>query len=1041
MPVISIIYRTRLNLSCLVFALLAVAFVFGAAKTTARAETAAPQATFIVNQTNDANDANTADNVCDVDLTTAGQQCTLRAAIAQANSTAEFDTITFSLPDASVITLTSGALQILQSVEIKGSGARNLTVRRSTASSTPNFRIFNVIGPPFNTNLTITVTISGLTATNGAGPGDPYGGGIFNAGASTLNLVEVALKNNRGANGAAVFNAGTVLNLLRSTLNDNTAANSGGAIYNSYGTVNIANSTIASNAAANGGGIFNSDDNNNTVLTLTNVTISNNDANIGGGVTNRRTALVRNAIIAGNTAHQNPDIYGVSDFTSLGNNLIGRSDLQVGFINGISGDIVGTGAARVNPLLEPLRNNGGPTDTMALIPASPAVDAGNPCVVNSFCPLFNPPAPLLTDQRDSSFPRLFGVSVDIGAYELAVPEPVITSISPLQIAAGTNDFDIVITGSGFVNGSIVQWAGENRPTTFVSPTELRARISAADVQTAGQFVVTVFNPMPGGGVSNGINFSVFNCSYTLIPASLNLPSTTAGAVFNVTAPAGCGWNATTSDSWISITSASGTGNGTVAFTVQANNGPARTGTITVAGQTFTVNQASGCAYTLNPTSLNVTSAGDSFSVTVTSSAAGCTWTATSNVSWITVNGSGSGTGNGAVNFTVAANPGPARSGTITIAGQTFTVNQAGGCAYTVTPTNLNVNSAGGAGSVTVETSPGCVWNAASNSTWITITSGASGTGNGTVNFNAAANTGAVRIGTITVAGQTVTINQPAPTGFNKTLFDFDGDGRADISVFRPSTGAWLISQSSSNGALSSTLFGQAGDLIAPADFDGDGRTDISVFRFGFWYRLNSLTNQFVAVQFGSAGDIPMPADYDGDGLADIAVFRPSTGDWYRINSSNNQTVAVHWGASGDIPVIGDFDGDRRADLTVFRPTNGDWYVLRSSDNSFFGVNFGLPGDVPAAADFDGDKKTDFSVYRPSNGTWYRINSSTNQFVSQRFGTAEDKVVPADYDGDGRAEIAVFRPSNSFWYLLRPNGDLFPLQWGTTGDLPIPALNR
>ncbi|HEX8194602.1 MAG TPA: FG-GAP-like repeat-containing protein [Pyrinomonadaceae bacterium] len=1048
MPVIFTVNRKRFNFSLLTLTVIIFAVVFGAAKTAAHsendafvpsAETASPQQTFTVNRTDDAPDANTADNICDVDLATLGQQCTLRAAVAQSNVTAGADMINFSLLDASVINLTSGVLLINQSVEIRGSGARNLTVQRTTGQAAPVFNIFNIVGPAYNSTETITVGISGLTMANGSANS---GGGINSFGAVTLNLTEVTLRNNRGNNGGAIFNAGNALNILRSTLNDNIALSSGGAIYNSYGSVNIANSTIANNSAnGSGGGIFNSNDgDNNNVLTLNNVTISNNDADTGGGVTNRKTAFVRNTIIAGNTARRDPDVEGVSNFISLGNNLIGRSDFSVGFFNGIGGDIVGTSGAPVNPLLDPLRNNGGPTDTMALLPASPAVDSGNDCVINAICPLSNPPVPLLTDQRDALFSRSVGNSVDIGAYELNVPEPVITSISPARIAAGSNAFEIVVTGSGFVNGSIVQWAGENRPTTFVSPTELRAQISAADVQMTGQFLVTVFNPTPGGGISNQITFVVFNCSYTINPTSANVPSTSVSVTFNVTTTAECGWTATTTTPWISITNGNGTGNGTVAFTVQENTGPARTGTVMVGGQTFTVNQAGGCAFTLNPTNATIAVGGGNGSFNITT-AAGCTWTAASNDPWITItNNSGSGTGSGTVAFTVQPNGGPPRTGTITAGGQTFTVNQQSGCTYTVSPTNLNVNAASSTGSITVTTSAGCTWTAASNSPWITITSGGTGTGNGTVNFTAAANTGAARVGTITVAGQTVTINQPSPTNFNKTPFDFDGDGRADISVFRPSTGTWHISQSS-NGTLRSTTFGQAGDLVAPADYDGDGRTDIAVFRFGFWYRINSLTNQFVAVQFGSSGDIPMAADYDGDGLADISVFRPSTGDWFRINSSNNQFVAVHWGASGDVPVMGDFDGDGRADLAVFRPTTGDWYILRSSDNSFFGINFGVPGDVPAAADFDGDKRTDISVYRPSNGTWYRINSSNNQFVPQRFGTAEDKPVPADYDGDGRAEIAVYRPSNSFWYLLRSNGDLFPLQFGTTGDLPIPALNR
>jgi hypothetical protein len=108
---------------------------------------------------------------------------------------------------------------------------------------------------------------------------------------------------------------------------------------------------------------------------------------------------------------------------------------------------------------------------------------------------------------------------------------------------------------------------------------------------------------------------------------------------------------------------------------------------------------------------------------------------------------------------VAANLGPARSGTVTIAGQTFTVNQTSGCTWTLDPTSASVAAGGGTGNVSVAAVAGCGWTAASNDAWITITSGASGSGNGTVNYAVAANLGPPRSGTVTIAGQTFTVNQ------------------------------------------------------------------------------------------------------------------------------------------------------------------------------------------------------------------------------------------------------------------------------------------
>jgi hypothetical protein len=273
---------------------------------------------------------------------------------------------------------------------------------------------------------------------------------------------------------------------------------------------------------------------------------------------------------------------------------------------------------------------------------------------------------------------------------------------------------------------------------------------------------------------------------------------------------------------------------------------------------------------------------------------------------------------------------------------------------------------------------------------------------------------------------------------NRAKFDYDGDGKADLSVFRPSAGSWYISNSSNNAVIS-VQFGANGDLIAPADFDGDGKTDISVFRptDGGWYRLNSSNDTFSALQFGTNGDLPVPGDFDGDLKADICVYRPSAGSWYRINSSNQQFIAAQFGVAEDKPLVGDFDGDGKSDLTVFRPSNGTWYRINSATDTFSPAQFGATGDLPVAADYDGDGKTDLAVYRPSVGDWYIINSSNSSFTGQHFGVTEDKPAPADFDGDGKADLVVFRPSSGTWYLLRTTAGFTGFQFGASGDVPTP----
>ncbi len=263
-------------------------------------------------------------------------------------------------------------------------------------------------------------------------------------------------------------------------------------------------------------------------------------------------------------------------------------------------------------------------------------------------------------------------------------------------------------------------------------------------------------------------------------------------------------------------------------------------------------------------------------------------------------------------------------------------------------------------------------------------------------------------------------------------FDFDGDGKADISVYRPSDTVWYLLNS--QAGFTASQFGISTDRIVPADYDGDGRTDIAVYRNGIWYLLRS-TAGFTAIQFGITEDKPMPADFDGDGKAEIAVFRPSNGTWYILNLVNSQFTAFQFGISEDKPVVGDYDGDGRADYAVFRPSNGVWCYQQSSAG-FGAIQFGITTDKPVPADYDGDGKMDVAVYRPANGVWY-YQRSRDGFGAIQFGIDTDKPSPADYDGDGKADVAVYRPSNGVWYLQRSTLGFTGIQFGIAEDKPIP----
>jgi VCBS repeat protein/FG-GAP repeat protein len=266
--------------------------------------------------------------------------------------------------------------------------------------------------------------------------------------------------------------------------------------------------------------------------------------------------------------------------------------------------------------------------------------------------------------------------------------------------------------------------------------------------------------------------------------------------------------------------------------------------------------------------------------------------------------------------------------------------------------------------------------------------------------------------------------------------DFDGDGKADVSVFRPSTGNWFILGSLTNATYT---WGGGTDIPVAGDYDGDGHTDVAVYRpsTGQWFIVRSSTSASVTYTWGASGDVPVPGDYDGDGKTDIAVFRPSTGVWFIVESSTGRGVTHTWGAVADVPVAGDYDGDGKTDVAVFRPSTGTWYIIRSSTFTSQTYTWGGIGDIPVRGDYDGDGKSDIAVFRPSTGQWFIINSSTFTAATYTWGVSSDIPVPADYDGDGKTDIAVFRPSTGVWYMVNSSTSTSSTRsWGGAGDIPI-----
>lgn len=261
------------------------------------------------------------------------------------------------------------------------------------------------------------------------------------------------------------------------------------------------------------------------------------------------------------------------------------------------------------------------------------------------------------------------------------------------------------------------------------------------------------------------------CTYALSPATQTVPAAGGLVSLTVNADGGCSWTASSSAGWLRIGTGSGTGFGYVLATANPSSRTTpRTATITVNGQTARVTQAAAvttsCTYSVSPTAPSLGAAPTSASLSVTA-ADGCAWSAASTTSWITIT-SASGTGSGFVSYQVSANSGSAaRTGTITVAGRSITVTQAGTggttppeCDVELSVTAASAAASASTGAVAVTAASGCTWTAKSVVDWLTIT-GSAGAGSGWVSYAVAANPGPQRTGEITVGNRSLTVTQAA----------------------------------------------------------------------------------------------------------------------------------------------------------------------------------------------------------------------------------------------------------------------------------------